>query len=347
MIRTGLFAAFLLGTCFVLATPAADVKPEATLKGHTEPVRGVAFTADGKNVVSVAYKEIFLWDLAERDKSQKYTGFQQMEYTWGTPRISANGRLVAVGGTYYASNNYTSSVRLHRITNKVEPAGELGPTTADDYEHDTVSETAFSPTSPRVAAVFHNAGKKKYTLGLYDAESRQTNNDKVYTSDTPLKIAFTPDGKTLVTADAKGNVILWGATNARQRASHEIHKSAINDLAIDPDSKTLATASDDKSVKLWDLDKGELKKELTGHEDGVLCVAYSRDGKYLASGGKDHNVKIWNAASGKELATIEAHLNTVTCLAFSPDGRTLVTGSADKEVRLWDVADALKAKADK
>jgi WD40 repeat protein len=347
MTRVGVFAACVLGVCFVLSAPAADLKPEAMLKGHTEPVRAVAFSADGKSVASVAYKEIWLWDLADRDKAQKYVGFQQMEYTWGTPRISPNGRYVAIGGTYYSANKYTSSVRLFRISDKIDPAGELGATTADDYEHDTVAEIAFSPTTPRIAAVFHNTTKKKYTLGLYDAESRQTNNDNVYTSDTPLKLAFAPDGKTLVSADAKGAVILWAANNARQRASYETHKGVVNDLAIDADSKVLATAGDDKTVKLWDLEKGDLKKELTGHEDAVLCLAYSRDGKYLASGGKDHNVKLWNPTTGKELATIEAHLNDVTCVAFSPDSRTLVTGSADKEVRLWDVGEALKAKGDK
>ena len=346
MSRSGVFAAFFLGVSFVLSAPGAELKPQAMLKGHTEPVRAVACTAEGKNVVSVGYKEIFLWDLSDRDKSQKFAGFQQLEYTWGTPRISANGRLVAIGGTYYSANAYTTSVRLFRITDKVDPAGELGATTADDYEHDTVTEIAFSPTTPRLAAVFRNTIKKKYNLGIYDAESRQTNNDKVYQSDTPLKIAFTPDGKTLVAADAEGTVILFGANNARKRANYEAHKGGINDIAIDPESKILATAGDDKTVKLWDLEKGELKKELTGHEDAVLCLAFSRDGKYLASGGKDHNVKLWNAA-GKDVATIEAHLNDVTCVAFSPDSRTLVTGSADKEVRLWDVGEALKAKGDK
>jgi WD40 repeat protein len=347
MTRTGSLAAFMLATSVVLPARGADVKPEAVLAVHTEPVRAVAFASDGKSVVSVAYKEIFLWDLSDRDKSLKYTGFQQMEYTWGTPRISANGRLVAIGGTYYAANKYISSVRMHRITEKVEPAGEIGATVADDFEHDTVSEIAFSPTGPRLAAVFYTAGKKKYTLGLYNAESRQTNNDKVYTSDTPLKIAFTPDGKTLVSADAKGAVILWSTSNARQRANYETHKSPINDLAIDPDSKTLATASDDKTVKLWDLEKGDEKKVLTGHDEAVLCIAFSRDGKYLASSGKDHIIKIWNPATGKELASFPGHVNDVTCLAFSPDGATLVTGSADKEVCLWDVAAALKAKPDK
>src|SRR6516165_3106585 len=104
MTRAGVFAAFVLGVCFLVSAAGAELKPEAMLKGHTEPVRAVAFTADGKSVVSVAYKEIWLWDLSDRDKAQKYVGFQQMEYTWGTPRISPNGRYVAIGGTYYSAN---------------------------------------------------------------------------------------------------------------------------------------------------------------------------------------------------------------------------------------------------
>jgi WD40 repeat protein len=360
MTRTRLLAAFVLGTGFALTAPAADVKPVDVLKGHHEPVQGVAFTRDGDHVVSVAYKEIILWDLNDRAKSLVFTGFQPNEYAWGTPRISADGRFVAVGGTYYVNSNtitYPCSIRLFEIGerdrfdkftyDKILPHGEVGVTAADDYEHDTFSEIAFAPASLRLAAVRYNAVKKKYVLGLYDGDSRQTNNDAVYTSDSPLKIVYTPDGNTLVSADAKGKVILWKTTNATQRASHEVGKGAINDLAVSPNSKTLATAGDDKTVRLWDLDKGEEKHALAGHTEAVLCVAYSRDGKYLASGGKDHNVKLWDPATGKELATIEAHLNSVACLAFSPDGKYLVTGGADREIRLWDVAQALKAKPDK
>jgi WD40 repeat protein len=374
MTRTGLLAAFAVGVCLVPTAPAADIKPAETLKGHRESVQNLAFTPKGDRLVSAAYKEIILWDLKDQAKSLAFTAFQPNEYTWGTPRIRSDGLYIGIGGTYYVNSNtltYPCSIRLFRIAEhrepvtevdpradrqgppqfrlveRIDPAGEVGATQADDFEHDTISEVAFSTTNARLAAVRYSTGKKKYVLGLYDAESRQTNNDAVYASDSPLKLIYTPDGKTLVSADAKGKIILWKTTNAARRAAYDTDKGTINDLAVDPDSKTLATAGDDKTVKLWDLEKGDLKHTLTGHSDAVLCIAYSRDGKYLASGGKDHNVKIWNAATGKELATIEAHLNNVTCLAFSPDGRTLVTGSADKEVRLWDVAEALKAKADK
>ncbi|HEV3024129.1 MAG TPA: WD40 repeat domain-containing protein [Pirellulales bacterium] len=381
MTRTGLLAVFALGTCFVPTAPAADIKPVATLTYHHEPIQSLAFTPKGDRLVSVAYKEIVLTDLKDPANTKIFSAFQPNEYAWGTPRVRSDGLYIAVGGTYYVNSNtmtYPCSIRLFRIgehreaippeveprsggpepprgpeqpkfriVERIDPAGEVGATQADDYEHDTMSEVAFSTTNARLAAVRYNSVKKKYVLGLYDAESRQTNNDAVYTSDSPLKLIYTPDGKTLVTADAKGKVILWKTANATRRNEYETHKGAVHDLAVDPDSKTLATAGDDKTVKLWDLEKGELKHTLAGHTDAVLCVAYSRDGKYLASGGKDHNVKLWDAATGKELATIEAHLNSVTCLAFAPDGKTLATGSTDKEVRLWDVDKALKPKSEK
>jgi WD40 repeat protein len=344
MIRIGTLAAGCLCLWFVPPLSAADLEPESTLKGHKEPIRSVAFTPDGKFVVSTAYKEVRLWDLAA-GTSQLHNSFGQYEYLWGTPRLSADGKVLAIGSTYYNSTNVlVTGMRLFKISDKIEPGGEIGATATTDYEHDTVPEIAFSPGGKMLAAVHYNGSKKKYTLSLHDVETLQALNTDVHSSDSALKIAFTPDGKTLVSADANGNVILWKASTGKQRATTEIHKSAINDLAIDADSKTLATAGDDKTVKLFDLEKGELKMTLTGHDDAVLCVTYAKGGKYLASGGKDHNVKIWDAVSGKELANIEAHLNHVTCLAFSPDGKTLVTGGADKYVRLWDVAKAIKAK---
>jgi WD40 repeat protein len=344
MNRIGSLTAVLVGACFVLPAAAVDLVPEVTLKGHKEPVRSVAFTPDGKGIVSTAYKEINLWDVKE-GRAQLFNTFQQYEYTWGTPRLSPDGKLLAVGGAYYTQNtDYHCAVRLFKIADKIESGGELADVRQNfTSDRDTISEVAFSPDVKMLAAVHYNDKAKAYTLSLHDVETQQALNTAVHTSKTPLKIAFSKDGKTLVSADGEGNAILWKASTGKQRGACEIHKmAAINDVAIDPDGKILATASEDKTIKLWDLDKGELKNNLTGHDDAVLCLAYSKDGKYLASGGKDHNVKIWDAATGKELANIEAHLNHVTCLAFSPDGKTLVTGSADKYVRLWDVAKALK-----
>ncbi len=202
-----------------------------------------------------------------------------------------------------------------------------------------LTDVTFSPDRKLLAvAGFDTQGHR---ILLYDLETKDIINT-IHKSDLKQRLVFTPDGKTLVSVDEKGKVILWKMSNGKQRASYEIKSEHVNDLKIDPESKILVTAGNDKAVKLWDLEKGELKHTLTGHTAPVLCLALSQDGKFLASGGKDQNILIWDAVAGKKLGTIEAHLNDVTCLAFSADGKKLVSGGADKYVRVWDVTKAIK-----
>jgi WD40 repeat protein len=354
MTRTAFLAAFTLGICYALPASAADLVPAQLdiIKGHHDSIQSVAFTPKGDHVVSVAYKEIILWDLVDPAKSQVFNAFQANEYTWGTPRVRADGQYIAIPGTYYVNANditYPVSIRLYQVEitpdkgARILAAGEVGRTQADDFEHDTMTDVAFSPTDSRLAGVRYNSAKKKYVLGLYDQISRVTNNDAVFTSDVSFKVAFLTDGKTIVTADAKGKLMLWKFAKP-SGGPYDVSKSAVNDLAVSPDGKTLAVACDDKTVKVWDLEKNEVKHTLTGHTEPVLCVSFSKDGKYLASGGKDHDVKLWDAANGKELATGRGHVNNVTCVAFSPNGKGLVTGGADKEIHLWDLEKTLKGK---
>jgi WD40 repeat protein len=153
-----------------------------------------------------------------------------------------------------------------------------------------------------------------------------------------FSVAFSPDGRTLVSGNGYNTIKLWDASSGQLLRTLQEHSHTVLSVVFSPDGRTLASGGDDATIKIWDATSGQLLRTLTGHSDSVISVAFSPDGRTLASGSSDNTIKLWDAASGQLLRTLRGHTYSVLSVAFSPDGRTLASGSTDDTIKLWDVA---------
>ncbi|QTR03986.1 hypothetical protein J7S33_02915, partial [Saccharothrix algeriensis] len=114
-------------------------------------------------------------------------------------------------------------------------------------------------------------------------------------SDTPITMALTPDGRSLLTAGMETRVHVRDARTGEVLQEFGEHPSAIRAIAVSPDGATVATGTiADPVLRLWDLRSGTLKGRYTGHgPDSLNEVAFSPDGKSIASAGADGRIGLW------------------------------------------------------
>jgi WD40 repeat protein len=159
-------------------------------------------------------------------------------------------------------------------------------------------------------------------------------------------VAFSPDGRTLVTIGLLGSQV-WDAATGKMVAEASGGQSELSFLTFSPDGKTFVTSGGD--VLLRDAATAvPISTFLSVPDHDIVPLAFSPDGKMLACGGADtgtvddsgdadgrkNSFRLLDTPTGRVRAASSEH--DLRAVAFSPDGKTVAcTGGG---CWLWDVA---------
>jgi RNA polymerase sigma factor (sigma-70 family) len=159
-----------------------------------------------------------------------------------------------------------------------------------------------------------------------------------YGDNAVVGVAFSPDGKGVLTCGARRFAQRWDLTSGKLLREYDLGSIAVWGMALSPDGKTLAALPAGTSVQLIDLASGNLLSPSNGHSSGVLWGFLTPDGKTAFTGGGEPQIIVWDTALGKERKRLTTQTAYLLCLAIAPDGRTLYAlGNDGAQVEVWDI----------
>ncbi|KIN97133.1 hypothetical protein M404DRAFT_37720, partial [Pisolithus tinctorius Marx 270] len=317
------------------------------LQGHASEVQSVAFSPDGKRIVSGSRdKTVRVWDVE---------GGVQI----GNPLEGHSDGVYSVAfspdGKRIVSGSEDNTGRVWDVEGGVQIGSPL------EGHTDPVYSVAFSPEGKRIVS-----GSGDNTVRVWDVEGGvQIGSSLEGHTDEVFSVSFSPNGKRIVSGSRDRTVRVWDVEGGVQIGSPlEGHASSVISVAFFPDGKRIVSGSEDNTVRVWDVEGGvqigsplechisavnsvafspDRKRifgcPLEGHPDRVFfSVAFSPDGKRIVSGSRDGTVKVWDVEGGVQIGSpLGGHTDPVVSVAFSPDGKQIASGSRDTTVRVWDV----------
>jgi WD40 repeat protein len=338
----------------------------------------VAFAPDGRALATVSHQshDVTLWDIATGQPVRRFSGsvadLVAVTFAPDGQRLAALGVDGFVRVWSVATGRVWLTLRFGEVDNTLRgvhfsPDGRWLAATSrggkiwevtTGREHlsfrlgKIVGHIAFSPDGQLIAVP--NATVKIYELATGKEVTELRNH-----LDFVFATAFSPDGKTLVTAGRDQVVKLWDTASWREQMTIKGHSQSILSAEFAPDGQSLVTTSLDATAKVWSLATMLSQQRLSNDEISVVQVlpptqavlqplAFDRDGRRLVSvasefgpnGLRRHgaSLHLWDVNTRAELFRVQAEGVPLRAAIFSADERQVITSDAQGTIQFRDAA---------
>ncbi|CAE6378335.1 unnamed protein product [Rhizoctonia solani] len=296
-------------------------------KGHTDAVISVAFSPDGKSVVSSSHDNtIRMWD------ARISSSINEPLKGHGN---SVESVLYSPLGDTIASASCDKTIRLWDTNTRRQMGKPL-------VGNNTFYSLAFSPNSQLIAS---GCGWSKYnpdrcTVQLWDIQKMKAASKPFEGHEGGVEsVQFSPDGSQIVSGSWDTTIRVWDIKRERTVVGPlRGHTDWVRSIALSSDGSKIITCSYDCTLRLWHTRTGAtIGNPFEGHSSWVTSVAFSPHDAYVVSGGSDETVRLWDVRTGRQVQSFKDHASAVCSVAISPCGLYIASGTNNGRVIIRNI----------
>ena len=244
-----------------------------TLTGHSQSIKAIAITPDGKQAISSSYDNTLIhWDL-HTGKAVKIL----CEHTREINTVS-----ITPDGQWAISGSSDKICILWDLNRRIDIKRLMEHT-------DSINAVAITPDGKQAVSASDDR-----TCILWNLVTGISLKKLIGHKDKINDITITPNGRFALSASNDLTCILWDLENGAALQTLRWHRGNVNAVAITPDGKLAISASNDRTCILWDLEKGNPIKILEGHTAPVSSIAITPNGKLALSSSDDKTFILWD-----------------------------------------------------
>ncbi|KAF9573079.1 hypothetical protein EC968_009039 [Mortierella alpina] len=309
----------------VWETEAGNGRP---LRGHTAPIRDVAYSPKGDFIASCSDdKTIRLWETR----------------TWSCScniDISDDGPAKSIAFSPDGNQLASAGGNLTKFWPLKDVAGAVITTISIGLSR--IWQARYSPAGTEIALIVKTTSGSASTLKLLDLRPQSFAKLRNGTADNYgrlISFVFSPKGNSIaIFGNTRGNVTVLNTETGNQRFSLEVNREGLLlDAAFSPNGDLIVTGSTDQIVQLWDADTGRCRGSISGHSGIIRTVAFSPDGCHIASSGDDMRVRLWKVEAGMTRVSSSATGYTQLSIGQSSWGNSITSVNGGDTVRLWSM----------
>lgn len=332
----------------------ADGEVERTLAGHTQSVMELAYSPEGKSMVSTSRDGTAKWwDLSvalDDPTSQDLGRGLRAAMSPDGARLFIGGEAGPLRSFFLPDLSPVDRVRGPEGVRMVAvaPAGDLlvtggmtEPLRALDARTGASLRELANPGTPLWSGVFVSddvvvAGGFGRTLNAFNARTGERRWTATLNAEGAMSLAFDRSTNRIAVGTRAGPILLLDAATGAPAGRLGGHVAGTGAVAFMEGGARLASGGHDGLARLWNTQSGEELAVFRGHKGNISSITVI-PGRVI-TGSMDNTVRIWDAGSGEEVLSLRHHTGAVTFVGATPDGRAVVSCSDDGSVRVWDAA---------
>ncbi|XP_053693919.1 uncharacterized protein LOC128741846 [Sabethes cyaneus] len=150
-------------------------------------------------------------------------------------------------------------------------------------------------------------------------------------------LAWTPEGRRLVTGASSGEFTLWNGLTFNFETILQAHDVSVRTMVWSHNDNWMVTGDHSGFVKYWQSNMNNVKM-FQAHKEPVRGISFSPTDTKFASCSDDGTVRVWDFFRCQEERVLRGHGADVKCVHWHPQKALIVSGSKDNQqpIKLWD-----------